>query len=200
MSSPLLIAITSPAFLRKEEEAIVRILDSGAFDRVHIRKPDTSEEETRRLLERIPTEFHHRISLHDHPALAKEFGCGFNINARNPGAAPGFNGVLSRSCHSHEELIEHIEEDYLLLSPVYPSISKSGYAPKAEIEEWKGKVDRRVIALGGVTPERIAEICSVGFGGAAMLGRVWEEWHKGNLNEFLNTLNAIKRNVSVYHP
>ena len=36
----------------------------------------------------------------------------------------------------------------------------------------EGIIDGKVIALGGVTPERIDRLRAIGFGGAAMLGHI----------------------------
>lgn len=67
------------------------------------------------------------------------------------------------------------ECDYLFLSPIFDSISKAGYRSAFSHEQLQraadeGVIDRKVIALGGVTPERIPYLHSLGFGGVAMLG------------------------------
>ena len=106
---------------------------------------------------------------------------------------------MSRSCHSLEEIDNSKEKDYLFLSPVYPSISKPGYLPSFCLNDLKGKVDGRIIALGGVTPKRLPELFEIGFGGAAMLGLIWEEVKKGNLTQLMNNLKNIKHNASIHN-
>lgn len=88
--------------------------------------------------------------------------------------------TVSRSCHSIQEVIRHKSEcDYLFLSPIYDSISKEGYGAAFSRIELKraaeeGIIDSQVFALGGVSLEHIPEIRSLGFGGAAVLGALWQ--------------------------
>ncbi len=85
---------------------------------------------------------------------------------------------MSRSLHSVEE-IAGVKEDYVFLSPVFPSISKPGYGGSLNLEELKVVVNRKVIALGGITEERLPIVERIGFGGAAMLGAVWRRRIEG---------------------
>lgn len=182
------IVITEPEFVRGEAEIITTLLESGAADRVHLRKPEAREPDMKRLIDRIPQTLHRQLSLHDCHSLAPQYGCGIHLNARNPEAPSGFCGPVSRSCHSPEEAGLYPEADYIFLSPIYPSISKPGYHPKFSPDGLRGKVDRRTVALGGVTPERFAELADVGFGGAAMLGCVWDEVRNGNTSELIRKI------------
>lgn len=177
----LKIAITQESLFDGEERAIVRLLVRG-FDRVHIRKPRSSRCEIAALLERIPRRWRSRLVLHDCLDLAVEYGLGgVNVNARSGDVPEGYDGVRCRSCHSIEEVERYKEEyDYLLLSPIFDSISKSGYKARFSREELlsahrRGVIDSRVVALGGVNFDRIGEVSSLGFGGYAMLGAAWEE-------------------------
>ena len=68
--------------------------------------------------------------------------------------------------------------DYLLLSPIFDSISKVGYRSAFSLEELEraaraGIIDERVIALGGVTLEKIPILEALNFGGVAMMGAVY---------------------------
>jgi len=178
--------ITRPDFFEGEAAAIAAILCSGVIDRVHIRKPGAAESEIRRLIEAVPAFLHSRLSLHDCHTLAADYGAGVHLNARNPDIPTDFTGVVSRSCHSLEEAEAY--DDYRFLSPVFDSISKSGYRAAFNLEELKGKVDDSFIALGGVTPERLPMLAEIGFGGAAFLGYIWD----GNLTWKLE-------NVAIYN-
>lgn len=174
-----IIGITLPYFFDGEAEAITAFLESGRIARMHLRKPESEgdpvqAENMRRLIEKIPSRLHHRLSLHDHHTEAIKYGCGIHLNKRNPVAPSNYNGIISWSCHSIEEIILHNKEDYLFLSPIYPSISKPGYVPTLCLSSLKGIVNSRIIALGGVTPRHFPELEDVGFGGAAMLGALWE--------------------------
>ena len=122
-----IIVITDTPFAASEAESIRILLSEGA-DRVHLRKPQSAENDMRRLIEALPPELYPRLTLQDHLYLAGEYGIGgVHLNARNPEIPAGFGGLVSRSCHSFEELASHPTEDYLFLSPIYDSISKTGY-------------------------------------------------------------------------
>ena len=87
--------------------------------------------------------------------------------------------MLSVSCHSLEELSAHKAKfDYLFLSPIFDSISKKGYSGRFTREELleardNGLIDKKIIALGGITAGNIPIIRELGFGGVAVLGSVW---------------------------
>jgi len=169
------IAITEPYFYPGEGARIADALMRRGFWRVHIRKPGAAEERVRALLCEIPRELYPRLSMHDHFSLAQELHLGgVHLNRRHPEPPQGWNGLVSRSLHTVEELAcAGTREDYLFISPVYPSISKTGYCPSFSIAELKPYLGERVFALGGVTPGCADELSAAGFGGAAMLGAAW---------------------------
>ena len=166
------IVITLPEFYTGEAEAIVRQLDLGA-DRVHIRKPGASAAGMSALLGAIPRAYRSRLSLHDCTELAAEAGVGgVHLNSRNPHTPAGWTGLVSRSCHTLEELAD-AEADYCFLSPIFDSISKPGYRSAFTPEALRGADLSRAFALGGVSGGRLAEVEALGFAGAAMLGAAW---------------------------
>ncbi|MBQ8501615.1 MAG: bifunctional hydroxymethylpyrimidine kinase/phosphomethylpyrimidine kinase [Bacteroides sp.] len=173
------IAITQPHFIPHEAARIASLL-AGGIDLVHIRKPDATEAEVVRLLNDIPDIYVSRLVLHDHHELALRHGLGgIHLNSRHPHAPQGFKGRISRSCHSLQEVRQHKAAcDDLFLSPIFDSISKQGYASRFTREELlaarsEGIIDEKVIALGGVTEEKLPELEALGFGGGAMLGALW---------------------------
>ena len=133
-----------------------------------------------RLICDIPAEYHSRLVLHDHHHLAVKYGLyGIHLNSRNPIPPQGWKGSVSRSCHSLEEIKEWKDRcNYLSLSPIYNSISKQGYNSafsREQIEKAvaEGIIDNKVLALGGVTFDKVEEVLSLGFGGAMILGDAW---------------------------
>ena len=96
-----IIVITSPDFIAGEVSLIHQLFDAG-IDRIHIRKPQASEDEVRGLIEGIDGKWHNRLSLHDHHHLALEYGCGIHLNGRNPYPQKETEKdlVISASCHS----------------------------------------------------------------------------------------------------
>lgn len=175
-----LIAITSPAFPAGEVNRICQLLDEG-FWRVHLRKPGISEENFMRFVEAVPPAYRGRIVTHEHFYRCGQLGlAGFHLNRRNGVIPEGFAGSLSCSCHSLEEVKAMKERmDYVFLSPVFNSISKAGY--QSAFTDWQLMeaakeriIDEKVIALGGVSPEKLPLLERYCFGGAAMLGAVWQ--------------------------
>lgn len=198
-----IIVISAPDFLPGEAEAVTALLEAGAW-RVHVRKPAAGSDSIARLLEEFPQCYRSRLSLHDHHELAENCGVGgVHLNSRNPSAPDGFGGLVSRSCHSMEELSEYGSVcDYMFLSPIFDSISKSGYNSRFSLEEIRRRIVAgsdvatarmdvmssdgncrsvdwgRVFALGGVCPDNVRLLEDVGFGGAAVLGYLWEPFRQ----------------------
>ena len=85
--------------------------------------------------------------------------------------------TASTSLHALQQLsVDWGYLDYALLSPVYDSISKPGYAaafPHQQLAEALHSARVPVYALGGVTAARLPELRQLGFAGAAVLGGVW---------------------------
>lgn len=175
------IVITLPEFFAGEADAIVRLFQSG-LERLHLRKPEATEAEYRELLRQIPSCYHSRIVLHDHFSLLDEFSlCGVHLNRRNPVAPEGWTGHVSCSCHSLEEVRQRKPQcDYVSLSPIYDSISKQGYGSAFSRDELlaareAGVIDGQVMALGGISHDRLAEVEELGFGGGMVLGDAWRQ-------------------------
>lgn len=88
--------------------------------------------------------------------------------------------TVSRSCHSIAEVQKYKDScNYLFLSPIYDSISKEGYGAAFSRTDLKraadeGIIDKKVYALGGVSAEHLPELQELGFGGAAVLGALWQ--------------------------
>ena len=186
----MLIVITLPQIIPDEVNAIVHLFEERGIDYLHLRKPGLSDEEVEPLLMTLPRHYLSRITIHDHVALTQKYGVGgIHLTSRNHDVPRGWQGRVSTSCHSIDELWRLKQEgymldgqqrhfDYLSLSPIFDSISKQGYhaafSPQ-QLEEAKqeGIIDSGVLALGGVTFERLAEVQAMGFGGAMILGDAW---------------------------
>lgn len=174
-----LIAITSEGSISREVERIITILDGG-FDYVHIRKPSYTLEQTRELINAIPSQYHRRLKLHDYFELTREFDLGgVHLNSRNPNAPLGC-GMVSLSAHSAEDIaMAEGGYEYITLSPIFDSISKVGYNSnftKSELQHIiTNYADKDIIALGGINDKNIAKVQELGFAGAAILGYLFSE-------------------------
>ncbi len=178
MAELSLIAVTRPDFVPGEAAAIVRLLCERGFSRVHIRKPGADALHVAALVRAVPPQLRGRLSLHDCFEVAADAGAGgVHLNSRCPAPPTGWHGLVSRSCHSLDELGHRRHFDYVFLSPVFDSISKPGYRAAFTEEELTASplVDSHVVALGGVTPARLGAVARMGFGGAAMLSAAWSD-------------------------
>ena len=66
--------------------------------------------------------------------------------------------------------------DYVLFGHVYETASKPGLAPRgtAELARVVSAVAVPVLAIGGITPERVAEVLAAGCAGIAVMSGIWE--------------------------
>ena len=174
----LWLVITSPTFFPGEAAFIHRLFAHGV-DIVHLRKPGATADDCARLLDGLTSDDRRRIVIHDFFEFAHPYGLrGIHLNARRSTVPDGYEGHVSRSCHSLEEVKRYKDAcDYVFLSPIFDSVSKQGYASAFTDETLKqasseGIIDNKVVALGGVTPNKIDYLRQLNFGGAAMLGCV----------------------------
>lgn len=196
-----LIVITRPDFFEGEAEAI-NLLFANGLKRLHLRKPDAKTADIESLLQQIPTAYHDRIALHDGHELALAYPIGgIHLNTRHPEAPCGFKGRISRSCHSLDEVNRYKDMcDYVFLSPIFDSISKSGYASAFDAERLRAAgrlIDSRVIALGGISLNRIDEAKNLGFGGVALLGDIWNKTEADFTDHFRHLLRRTEETPRV---
>lgn len=172
----LLIAVTPPHGENYQAEFIVSLFNQG-FNLIHIRKPHWTIGETERLIQSLPEKYYNKLRLHDYHSLAVKYGLGgVHINSRNP-----VNITMlpySVSCHSLDELQRYDDAEYKFLSPVFPSISKPGYRGEFDLKDLGKQIrSKNVVALGGVTFDKLQLIKNSGFKGAAIMGALMKSAH-----------------------
>lgn len=186
------IAITPEDILAGETDYIRRILEAG-WSRVHMRHPSASLGDMRRLLGSLPSDCHPRIWIHGHHELAKEYTLGgIHLNSRYPQPPDGYRGSLSKSCHSIDEVKSSRKAgiDTVTLSPIFDSISKSGYHGAFSNEDLSQlSPEDNVIALGGITPARLEELKPYHFSGFAALGYLFQT---RSIKDFKDRLSNFK--------
>jgi thiamine-phosphate pyrophosphorylase len=89
---------------------------------------------------------------------------------------PGF--LVGASVHSEAEARDATAQgaDFIVFGPVYDTPSKRRYGPPqglAALEAVARAVDRPVLAVGGLTPERVAEALAAGAAGVAVIGAIY---------------------------
>ena len=185
----LLIAFSSPDKFRSEIKNVIDLFDAG-LDIFHLRKPKFSAKKMEDYLRQVPKKYRGRIIIHSHYSLAIKYklkgihigkkykkGGFFNriylfwLKFRSPGL------YLTTTFHS----LLSLEEDesrynYVILSPVFESISKKGYGASFSEDQLESSILRakqKVVALGGVDVEKIPQVKELGFFGAGLLGVLW---------------------------
>jgi thiamine-phosphate pyrophosphorylase len=98
------------------------------------------------------------------------------------------------SVHSNEEAVEAELKgaDWIVFGPVYDTPSKRAYGPPqglAKLERVAATVRLPVIAIGGITPERVPEVLGAGARGVAAISAILTADSPGNATRrFLEAL------------
>jgi thiamine-phosphate pyrophosphorylase len=180
--------ITHPTPLANEAMIVNSLFEAG-LEWLHLRKPDLPVNIYDTLLQSVHTSFRKRIILHAHHALANIYEVG-GVHLTE----------MHRNSFSGEKLAAYIEQkhqqgqqvgtavhakatlstliptlDYVLVSPVFESISKTNYKP---VEHWnvqqlKSQVPFTLVGLGGIEVEKLAAAAELGFTEVAVLGTIW---------------------------
>ena len=193
-----LILITPPTYFVEEDKIITSLFEEG-LDVLHLRKPNTAPMFAERLLTLIPEQYHKRIVVHGHFYLKDEYRLkGIHLNQRNPNLTENYKGHVSCSCHSLEEVkVQKRNCDYVFLSPVFDSISKKDYHANYTPEEIRqahkaGIIDKKVFALGGIDTNNIRQVKEYGFGGAAILGALWDKFDSCTDRDYSQLIKHFK--------
>ncbi len=179
-----IIVISSSDFV-KDEAAVTNALFDAGLELFHLRKPEYSEEQCALFVEEINAHHRPKIVSHQHHHLAEQFGMNrihFPEKERQTVKeeelislkARGF--ILSTSVHELSA-IDLLSEtfSYAFLGPVFESISKPDYKPKAAVTLKKEERKTKIIAIGGITPANMSKVEINNFDGAALLGAIWRE-------------------------
>ncbi len=188
------VILSNPTDFEGEIAIIEQLLmeDSLIF---HLRKPDKSLKEYESFLKSISPKFYKKIVLHSHHELIKKYNLrGIHITEKIRQNMDEFvmenmvkllrNRGLSVSFSLHTlNAIENLafKADYVFLSPILKSISKTDYIGAFTMDELrfffqvrKSKIP--VFALGGIREENEDLLQSIGFQGYVLMGSVWEKY------------------------
>ena len=196
-----LIVISNPIAIKNEASLINNLCDEG-LTLFHLRKPDSSEEEIKLLMQHINSKHYSKIVFHQQHQLAKAFGVTrlhFTEMNRKNQSENNLSDLknnfthLSTSIHSYKDYKTLSSQfDYTFLGPVFDSISKKNYKAldiKKDLQNNEKQLTK-LIALGGITKNNINEPFTWGFDGAAVLGSIWE--NENPIKEFIQINNACK--------
>lgn len=164
--------------------ALIPALLAEGIARIHLRWPGIDASSQWECLSRLPAKYCDRLCLHQHHEQGAPLGIHWlhtKDGREDPSRQPWQKG--SRACHSRRQAVFGLGAyQSLLLSPVFPPLSKAARAPA---EDWLRTVPELAAmpgnqrhasfcALGGITPERLRACKEAGFDEVASLGYVWQ--------------------------
>lgn len=90
----------------------------------------------------------------------------------------GVGRLMGVSVHTENEAVEAAESgaDYLFVGPLFETPSHPGVAARRAglMDRVASRVELPVVGIGGVTPERTAEVIARGAHGVAAISGIWE--------------------------
>ncbi|MDQ8184767.1 thiamine phosphate synthase [Pelagicoccus sp. SDUM812002] len=181
----------SPETVYEDEASVIERLFEAGLSRYHIRKPRHSVDKVTALLDGLPAVCRRRVVLHQHKELVEPYQLGgYHIKdtttalsergAWRADAAPT-GTTVSRSLHRICELDTDCHDwDYVFISPVFNSISKSGYAAGWPVDILEKSLSARYAnnatkryALGGLHAGNFEQCLRMGFDGVVLHGALW---------------------------
>ncbi|PQJ20696.1 thiamine phosphate synthase [Tenacibaculum sp. SG-28] len=178
-----MIVLISPEQNVTEEHYILQQLFENGLQYFHLRKPGKNITYYRNYLNKIDSQYHAKIVLHEYHELQKDFGLrGIHIKEYKrkllqDSLQDYCDAYRAEGCSissSFHELLD-VESatfnfDYYFLSPVFNSITKKGYSGRNFDVRHSAK---KIIGVGGIKEANLAETKQLGYAGIGILGAVW---------------------------
>ena len=194
-----LVLMTTPYFFVEEHQILNALFDEG-LEILHLRKPDTEPVYSERLLTLIQECYRKKIVVHDHFYLKNEYGLkGIHLNQRNPEMPPKYKGHLSCSCKSVDDILLHKKKfDYVFLSPTFTNGLSGDGEQTSDLSQLRSLalqkvIDKKVFAFGGVQLDNIEQVKDLGFGGAVVLGDIWNRFSIHSTQDFKDLIQHFRK-------
>jgi thiazole tautomerase (transcriptional regulator TenI) len=155
----------------------------GGVDAIYLRDAGGSIDDLALTTRTLGAQIGNKVTLlvNGGPLAAQATGSGLHLRERDmsPAAARTVLGPtvpIGRSVHSPQGALAATGADYVLAGHVYPSPSKPGLAPlgPAGLPRIVAFAPCPVIAIGGITSHRVAEVIQTGARGVAVIGSIVE--------------------------
>lgn len=211
---PLRLILVSPEKDYPEEQGLVMEMFRMGLGQYHVRKPKYSTEKLKRYLSKFDPRYLDRIVIHTHHELAAEFKIkGIHLTEKHRKNSKLLTWFMmkylkyrrpdlqvSTSFHVIQSLKSYNPQyRYVFLNPIFESISKLGHKSTFNENSLRAALQKtkyKVIALGGVTAEKLEEVRDYGFAGFGLLGVVWQS--NDPIQEFKKVLDRCKElNITI---
>ncbi len=195
-----IVVITPHGHYEDETKVVTKLFENG-LETLHLRKPKFSTRDMRNYINQIPAQFHNRIIVHSHHMLIRKLNLK-GIHYTKTHLKKTFRnwwirkyieyfkeGIVKTT--SHTKLVslyddEEVAVDYVFLSPIFDSLTgkyQSGFYEEG-IRAALKKINKKVIARGGIDEGRIEKVKELGFYGMALYSCIWES--KKPVEDFVN--------------
>lgn len=179
-----LVVISHPDKVKNEADIINHLFMNG-LNKIHLRKPDWSLEQTISLIKQIEPAYRTRIALHQQHTIAIDLDIKhlhFKEKDRRGICREILDFlresdmILSTSIHDLTEISSLKCFDYCFYGPVFNSISKVNYQGKLS-DNFNLPLNKgaHLYAIGGICKENIHQVKNLGFDGVGVLGTIWEK-------------------------
>jgi thiamine-phosphate pyrophosphorylase len=194
--------------LENEVDVIIQLLDNG-IDHLYIYKPELDDFSLVDFVESIPEKYWKKC-VSTSLIITKEFDLGgyhFTrdivqknelYNEKILAWLKEKNKISSVTAHSIEELKKYeVNFNHVIVSPLFPSISKENYSYNWNIEELKITINSRptssnsrLFAVGGIDENKIGAVKNLNFDGVGLLGTIWN--NDNPFEQFKKIIQKIK--------
>jgi thiamine-phosphate pyrophosphorylase len=166
-----IVVLTDRRLARRPLVEVVEAAVEGGARYVVLREKDLPRDERAALAAALREVARGRLIVAGPDPLG---GSAVHLPAAGPYPPPDLP-LVGRSVHDLAELGRLSTEDYVTVSPVFPTPSKPGYGPALGVTglaELAALSPVPVLALGGVTPANAHECLAAGAAGVAVMGAV----------------------------
>jgi thiamine biosynthesis protein ThiS len=205
MTAPRLLLVTDPARARLPLLDLIAEAVAGGVDVIYLRHLTPGDHWTATLIqirERVPPEV--LLMVPGEPPQGIP-AVGRHLREREPLPEQprlGESHPLSRSVHSTAEAARSGGVSYVVAGHVFPSASKPGREPLGldGLARIATTAPVPLVAIGGITPERVAGVMATGAQGVAVIGAICEAQNPRSAARDLRTAVDAARLCHVKGP
>ncbi len=191
-----LILMSTPTFFVEEHQILKAFFDEG-LEIFHLRKPGTAPIYSERLLSLLSDSHRKHIVVHDHFYLKNEYKLkGIHVSESSAELPKNYKGSISCSCRALDELQPLKKSfDYIIYQPLFEQGSSATILQPSVLAAARraGSIDKKVMALGNIDLENIALARDFGFGGAVLLGSIWNRFSLHTTQDFRDLILHFRK-------